>query len=276
MFSVTLVGTPHLSAASLALASEKVGGTGERWLVDDRVARFETVRADLSELEDALPDVDVFVRANDAPQPKLFVADMDSTMITVECIDELADYAGLKAEVQAVTEAAMRGELDFEAALRERVALLKGLPETTLADCLRERVTYTPGAKDLIAHLSKLGVRTILVSGGFTAFAAPVGTALGFDRVVANILEIADGRLTGGLAGPVVDAETKRRVLLEEASSLGIETDEVIAIGDGANDIEMVRAAGFGIAYRAKPALAEVADARIRNGDLSVLIAALQ
>lgn len=230
--------------------------------------------ADAGALELVLPRCDIFVRAADAPQPRLFVADMDSTMIGVECIDELADYAGLKAEVGAVTEAAMRGELDFEAALRRRVSLLEGLETTTIASCLAERVHETPGARTLVATLKAHGVRTVMVSGGFTAFAVPVGTAIGFDRIAANELETGDERLTGRLAGEIVDAARKAALLTAEAEGRG-GVAAALAIGDGANDIPMVRMAGYGIAFHAKPILARAADARIRNGDLTAVLHAL-
>ena len=202
---------------------------------------------------------------------KLLVADMDSTMITVECIDELADYVGLKAEVSGVTERAMRGELDFAEALRSRVALLAGLSEATVAECLRERVKLMGGAIDLITAFKAAGGRAVLVSGGFTHFTDSVAAQIGFDRAVANRLVVRNGRLTGEVEQPIVDAETKKATLLAALTDMGLERSASIAIGDGANDIPMIEAAGLGIAYHAKPKTQAAADACIRHGDLTVV-----
>ncbi len=220
-------------------------------------------------LEAALPRVDVVVQPADLPRAKaLLIADMDSTLIQCECIDELADYAGLKPQVAAITAAAMRGELDFTAALDARVALLAGMAVGVLDRCRAERVRLMPGAATLVATMRARGARTILVSGGFTAFAGPVGAELGFDRIVANTLLVADGRLTGTVARPVVDGGTK----LAELRAAGVPLDQCVAVGDGANDIPMLVAAGLGIAYHAKPAAAAAADAAVRHGDLTVLL----
>lgn len=203
---------------------------------------------------------------------RLFVADMDSTMIGQECIDELADYAGVKPQVAEITERAMRGELDFVGALTERVALLEGLPEATLRQCLDERVRPNPGAEVLIRTLRSNGVGTLLVSGGFTAFAAPVADRLGFVGVEANVLEVVDGKLTGRVTGRIVDSAHKRKAL--EAARLGasLTPAQTVGIGDGANDLPMVEAAGLGIAYRAKPALAARADALLDHHPLDALL----
>jgi len=202
----------------------------------------------------------------------LLVADMDSTMIGQECIDELADYAGVKPQVAAITERAMQGELDFAGALRERVALLAGLDESVIAQCLAERVRPNPGAATLIATMRKHGAKCLLVSGGFTAFAEPVGKLLGFDEVRANVLTVRDGKLVGTVDGPIVDAAVKRATLIEACATLGIARDATMALGDGANDMAMVEAAGWGVAYRAKPALAAVADARLDHHGLDALL----
>ena len=200
--------------------------------------------------------------------PRVFVSDMDSTMIMAECIDELADFAGIKPQIAAITERAMLGELDFEAALRERVRLLAGLPEGAIAECLATRIAMMPGAKVLVETLKAKGCRTVLVTGGFHQFADPVAEELGFERVVANRLEVVDGRLTGGLVGPITDSAVKRAVLLEEAAMLGHGT-VTLATGDGANDIPMLEAATYGIAFAAKPKARAAADGWIDRGNLT-------
>jgi len=203
--------------------------------------------------------------------PHLFVSDMDSTMIGQECIDELADYAGIKDQIAAITERAMQGELDFEAALRERVALLEGLEESAIDRCLSERIRPNPGAATLVATLAAKGARSVLVTGGFHHFADPVGERLGFDRVVGNRLAVKGGVLTGELEGPVTDAGVKARVLDEELAQLGSEAHS-LATGDGANDIPMIEAASYGFAYRAKPRARAVANGRIDRGDLTAVL----
>ena len=191
-------------------------------------------------------------------------------MITCECIDELADYAGLKTEVAAITEAAMRGELDFEAALDARVALLAGMDAAIIDECRRERVRLMPGAVTLVRTMTTKGAASILISGGFTAFARPVAAELGFAAVHANALIVADGRLTGKVARPIVDAAAKRAALI----GAGVPLPATLAVGDGANDIPMLEAAGLGIAYHAKPRAAAAAHAAVRHGDLTVLLRA--
>jgi phosphoserine phosphatase len=222
----------------------------------------------------ALP-ADLFVMARANRDCALFVADMDSTMITVECIDELADYANLKTEIAAVTERAMRGELDFAQALTGRVALLAGLDAAMIDRCREERVRIMPGACALVRTLRARGALTILVSGGFLPFAEPVAARIGFERVVANILHIADGRLAGTVGQPIVDAARKRAELLGAAAGAGLDNARTLAIGDGANDIPMIEAAGLGLAYHAKPRTRAAADAAIERGDLSVVLHAL-
>jgi phosphoserine phosphatase len=215
---------------------------------------------------------DVVVQPAEDRRKKLIVADMDSTMITVECIDELADYAGIKAQIAAVTEAAMRGELDFGEALDARVALLKGLDEGVIAQCLAERVKIMPGARELVRTMRGWGATAILVSGGFTRFAEPVAAEIGFTRAIANVLEIADGKLTGTVTKPIVDASTKLATLSEAVLDLGLSRAETLAVGDGANDLAMITQAGLGVAYHAKPVVAAAASARIDHGDLSTLL----
>lgn len=223
-------------------------------------------------LEGLLPGVDAIVQPATGREKRLLIADMDSTMITVECIDELADYAGIKAEVSAVTEAAMRGELDFAGALDARVALLAGLDEAVIARCLAERVRIMPGAKPLVQTMRARGATCVLVSGGFTRFAEPVAAEIGFHRAIANVLLVANGMLTGAVAKPIVDAGTKEATLAAETTRLGLSDGETLAVGDGANDLPMIRAAGLGVAYRAKPIVAAAAGARVESGDLTALL----
>lgn len=192
-------------------------------------------------------------------------------MIGQECIDELADFAGLKARIAAITERAMRGELDFEAALRERVSLLKDLSESAIAECLEERIRPMDGARTLVATLKAQGARTVLVTGGFHAFADPVAQQLGFEHVVANRLGVHGGVLTGDVVGGIVDSSVKRKVLVDEAALLG-EGIGSLATGDGANDIPMLEAATHGIAYRAKPKARAAADGWIERGDLTAIL----
>ncbi len=223
-------------------------------------------------LEGAFAGVDVVVQPRDGRRKMLLVADMDSTMITVECIDELADYAGLKPRIAAITEAAMRGELDFEAALDARVALLKGLDAAVIDACLRERVALMPGAQALVRTMRAWGANAVLVSGGFTRFAEPVARAIGFDRAIANVLEIDGAVLSGTVARPIVGAATKRATLLERREALGLAEGATLAVGDGANDLAMIEIAGLGVAYHAKPIVAAAAAARVEHGDLTALL----
>jgi len=234
--------------------------------------RFATdLRAARWALEE-IPETDVIVQPDSPRAKKLLVADMDSTIIGQECIDELADFAGRRDEIAAITERAMQGELDFEAALRERVGLLAGLEEAAIARCLAERVRPNPGAVTLVQTMRARGASCLLVSGGFLSFAEPVARDVGFDRVRANRLGIADQLLTGQVGSPVVDAAAKRAALIEARNELGLERADVLAVGDGANDRLMIAEAGLGVAYRAKPTLAEVADACLDNHGLDALL----
>jgi phosphoserine phosphatase len=251
------------------------------------VAMAETVRSGCSAIELMLPHgpagevasilnrhfapADLVVSERHFTVPNLLVSDMDSTMISVECIDELADFAGIKPQVAAITERAMRGELDFASALRERVALLASLEESALARCLAERVRPVEGARTLVRTLRARGCRTVLVTGGFHSFADTVAEQLGFERVVANRLGAAGGRLTGALEGPIADSAVKRRVLEEEMALLGPEATS-LALGDGANDVPMLQAATWGLAYRGKPAARAAADGWIERGDLTSVL----
>lgn len=203
---------------------------------------------------------------------KLLISDMDSTMITVECIDELADFVGKKAEVSEITERAMNGELDFESALTARVALLEGLPEIILQECYDERVKMMAGAKELLKHFKGTGGYTVLVSGGFTFFTSRVRAELGFDCDFANELELKDGKLTGRVKLPILGKEAKLKTLQDYCGKLGITADEVLAIGDGANDLPMLLAAGMGVAYHAKPIVRASAKAQLNHCDLGALV----
>lgn len=214
---------------------------------------------------------DLLVADHEPVVPRVFVSDMDSTMISAECIDELADFAGLKPQIAAITERAMQGELDFASALRERVLLLRDLPAGAITECLATRISPMPGARVLVATLKARGCRTVLVTGGFHQFADPVAEQLGFDRVVANRLDVSDDRLTGGLVGPITDSSVKKAVLLEEMARLGGGATS-LATGDGANDIPMLEAATYGLAYRAKPKARAAADGWIDRGDLTAVL----
>ena len=203
---------------------------------------------------------------------KLLVADMDSTMIEQECIDELADAVGIKAEVAAITDRAMNGELDFEAALRTRVALIKGLNRRTIEEIRRERITLAPGGRALVQTMKAYGAYTSLVSGGFTFFAEHFAKRIGFDEAVANVLEFDGDTLTGTVTTPIVDKNTKLRRLLDLAEERNIPIAETMAVGDGANDLDMIRAAGLGVALHARPLVAAEAAAQIDHGDLTALL----
>jgi phosphoserine phosphatase len=280
VFIATLIAKERLaggdiSAAEHALAEAGVHVFGRSWIEDDVACDllFSLGPGKAREaLEGLLPGVDVIVQGEAGRRKRLLVADMDSTMISVECIDELADYVGLRAEVAAVTERAMAGELVFEEALVERVALLKGMDEEVLARCHAERVRLTPGARTLVWTMKREGAFTILVSGGFTAFADRVARQIGFDRAVSNSLDMSEGKLSGTVSPPIVGAEGKRQALEDALAELGLDASSALAVGDGANDIPMIRAAGLGIAYHAKPAAAGAADAVIRHNDLTALL----
>ncbi len=203
---------------------------------------------------------------------KLLIADMDSTIIACECLDELADMAGLKAKVSAITERAMRGEIEFAGALRERVALLKGLPLEALERVWRERVRLNPGAKELVATMKASGAKTLLVWGGFTFFSSRVAEAAGFDEHQSNVL-IDDGKvLTGEVRDPILGKEAKLAALERALEQYGLQADDVLAVGDGANDLAMIQRAGLGVAYHAKPVVAAAAGASIAHNELKALL----
>lgn len=216
--------------------------------------------------------IDWIVQPIETRRKKLLITDMDSTMITGECIDELADFVGKKAEVAAITERAMNGELDFAEALTERVALLRGLPEAVLQQCYDERVKMMPGGRELVARMRAEGAQCVLVSGGFTFFTQRVAAELGFHEHYANVLEVQDGKLTGRVVPPILGKEAKLAVLQRKVAELGITPEDVLAVGDGANDLPMLLAAGLGVAYHAKPVVQAQAKHRINHCDLSALL----
>jgi phosphoserine phosphatase len=261
---------PALAGAHARVKEPRVLGPG----AVDLLVEAENVAAVRAAAEAALADwpLDVCAQGWNGRKKRLLVADMDSTIIGCECIDELADFAGVKDQVAAITERAMRGELDFEGALRERVAMLKGLPVSVLARAYEERVRLNPGARTLVRTMAVNGARAVLVSGGFTFFTRRVAEAAGFHLQRANTLDEADGALAGTVGEPILGREAKLATLREEAAALGLEASETLAVGDGANDLAMIEAAGLGVAYRAKPIVAAQADAKVDHADLTALL----
>jgi phosphoserine phosphatase len=266
-------------AVSSALFDAGLIDAGRDWLAPDLAvdALLSGARHDLADLrarlQAAVSDdpIDVIVQPTTGRRKQLLVADMDSTMIGQECVDELADLVGLREHVAAITERAMRGEVDFESALKERVALLAGV---TLAqiETLLARITLTPGARQLVRTMRAHGAHTALVSGGFTQFTEPVAARIGFHETRANLLQFANGALTGAVVAPVLGREAKRAVLVELREARALPRDATLAIGDGANDLDMLREAGLGVAFHAKPTVAQAADARIAHGDLTAAL----
>jgi len=281
MLMARLIAETSECETRLATLADRLAGNGTKLISSDRSGEVLELRFDwgttasvLAAIDAVYAPADMLACDGEIAIPRLFVSDMDSTMIGQECIDELADYAGLKPQIAAITERAMQGELDFEAALRERVALLAGLEESAIQACLADRITATPGAATLVATLAALGTRTVLVTGGFHHFADPVAEMLGFQRVVGNRLAVEDGRLTGGLIGPITDSAVKAAVLREEVGGFG-ECAHSLATGDGANDIPMIEAATYGFAYKAKPKARAAANGRVDAGDLTAVLTLL-
>lgn len=225
-------------------------------------------------LRAAIGDVplDVFVQNSEGRRKRLLIADMDSTMIGQECIDELAAMVGRKAEIAAITERAMRGELEFEPALRERAGMLAGLDASVIDKVIEESITLTPGARTLVCTMRANGAYCALVSGGFTAFTDRIARAVGFHEHRANTLMIEDDKLTGKVGEPILGREAKRQRLVEILAEQGLAAEAALAVGDGANDLSMIELAGLGVAYHAKPAVGAAADARIEHGDLTALL----
>jgi phosphoserine phosphatase len=244
-----------------------------RFLSDDEPGRLSELRNSIAAaLNGVTLDVNIVADEIGKRRKKLLVADMDSTIIQQECIDEMADVLGIKEKVAAITERAMRGELKFEAALLERLALLAGLDEEELGRVFQERITLMPGARTLVATMKSDGARTALVSGGFTFFTSRVAASVGFDEHHSNTLTIADGKLTGAVTGPILGREAKLATLLNLSQTLKLPAEATLAVGDGANDLAMVQAAGLGVAFRAKPIVAAEAAASITHGDLTALL----
>ncbi len=279
MYAITLLTDPEKPRLDKGLVDSlrnAWGGGDAVWLAPDEAAEFAIAQipsnrwqvwTDLQKLH-----VDLVVQPSGNRKKRMLLADMDSTMIRQECIDELAAEAGHGPRVAAITARAMNGELDFEAALKERVRLLKGLKTSLIDTVLRDRITLMPGGKTLVATMKENGAYAALVSGGFTAFTTRVAADLGFDEHRANTLLVADGQLTGAVAEPILGRDAKVAALHEISTRLGLTTDQVIAVGDGANDLGMLALAGTGVALHAKPAVAAQCDIRINHGDLTALL----
>lgn len=279
MFIATLLGNPACPALTPALAEavrNAWGGGAVQWLAPDEAAEFPLgalpdnqwqVWADLQKL-----GVDLVIQPEAGRRKKMLLADMDSTMIQQECIDELAAEAGIGPRVAEITARAMNGELDFEGALRERVGLLKGLDAGVIETVLATRITYMPGAAALVATMTAAGGYAVLVSGGFTSFTAMVARDLGFHENRANTLLIEEGVLTGKVAEPILGRDAKVAALHDITARLGLSPADVIAVGDGANDLGMLGLAGTGVALHAKPSVAAECDIRINHGDLTAVL----
>ena len=273
---ITNPARPTLEAAAVSALRDAWGGGPADWLAPDLAVEFEIPRipgnrakiwSDFQSL-----GVDLCILPAEERQKSLLIADMDSTMIGQECIDEMAEAAGVGEEVRRITARAMNGELDFEGALRERVALLRGLDVGVAADLLDTRITDAPGGRTLVATMRANGAHTLLVSGGFTHFADPVAQRLGFDAHAANVLHVEDGQLTGTVAEPILGRDAKVAALERATARLGLAERNVLAVGDGANDLGMLARAGMGVAMHAKPAVAAQAALQINHGDLTALL----
>lgn len=279
MFTATLLAAPtraNLDRMTVESLRDAWGGGTAHWLNPAIAAEFTlpAIPANRWDVWAGLQTlgIDLVVQKTLGRTKRLLLADMDSTMIRQECIDELADMAGVGPRVAAITARTMNGELGFEGALIERVSLLKGLPEAVISEVLATRITLTPGGRELIATMKANGGYAALVSGGFTAFTGPVAAMLGFDEHRANILLAKDGVLTGDVARPILGREAKMQALRDIAQHLGIGNDQVMAVGDGANDLGMLGMAGSGVALHAKPSVAAQCDIRVNHGDLTALL----
>ena len=277
----TLIADPStepLSEATVDRAAQALNGIERRRWLDEGVAADLVFTGDLKAKRAALEEslsgdpIDVIVQPLAHRRKRLLVADMDSTLIGQECVDELAARVGVGERVAAITERAMRGEVAFAPALRERVALLQGLPETVIQDVLKDRITLSRGARTLVQTMRANGAYVAIVSGGFRQFTGAIRERLGADEDRANVLMIEGGRLTGEVMEPILGQDAKLHALKEIAAAMGLALDDTLAVGDGANDLPMLQAAGLGIAYRAKPKVAAGADARVERTDLSALL----
>ncbi|MDX2204535.1 MAG: phosphoserine phosphatase SerB [Hyphomicrobiaceae bacterium] len=275
------LGESHVAAAVAALGGDAIAearwlSPGEAWEAHVQAGAalpLPTLKARIAAALGPAPvDVNVLALGGADRRKKLLVADMESTIIVQECLDELAEYAGIRPRIAAITERAMRGELDFEAALKERVGLLAGLDAGVLQEIYDRRVSLMPGAAVLVATLKAHGAYCALVSGGFSFYTERIAARLGFDTQQANTLEIAGGKLTGTVAAPILGREAKLDALQRLARQLGIAAADALATGDGANDLAMIKAAGLGVAFRAKPIVAAEAQASVRHGDLTALL----
>ncbi len=279
MFVVTLIASPtakNLEAALVENLRNAWGGGDAIWLAVDEAAEFQ-IGSEPSNFDDVWQScqdlqIDLVVQPADGRRKKMLLADMDSTMIQQECIDELAAEAGVGERVAEITAKAMNGELDFEGAIDERVGLLKGLPEAIIEHVLNTRITYMPGGFELLRTMKANGAYAALVSGGFTAFTAKVADKLGFDENRANTLEVENGHLTGKVIRPILGQEAKLEALNEITRLLDIQTRDVLAVGDGMNDLLMLKNAGTGVALHGKPALQEKCKICINHGDLTALL----
>lgn len=279
MHIVTLIANPQrptLDNATLEALRSAWGGGPSRWLSPNEAAEFAVplVPGNLWQVWEDMQarGVDLLAQPAEGRRKSILLADMDSTMIEQECIDELADVAGIGAKVAQITARAMNGELEFEGALTERVALLQGLDAGVIDDVLANRITLAPGGQALVATMRANGAHTALVSGGFTAFTAEVAAKLGFDEHRANTLEIIEGRLTGRVLGPILGRAAKVSALEEISARLGLSPADAMAVGDGANDLGMLGLAGAGVAVHAKPSVAAQCALRVNHGDLTALL----
>ena len=279
MLTISLLTDPEkpcpegLGADGLA---RRWGGTAPVWLAPGIACEFNVSARpegfdDAREKLDAL-GIDLNIQTSDCRRKRLLVADMDSTIIEQECIDELAAEAGLGPKVAAITERAMNGEIDFPSALRHRVRLMKGLPHAVVETVWRRRITLTPGSATLVATMKHNGARSVLISGGFTEFTGRLAERLGFDDHHSNVLHVKRGKLTGTVKEPPLGKAAKKEILLDLLRESGLSPDAAIAVGDGSNDIEMLGIAGTGVAFRAKPAVREATDIHIRHCDLTGLL----
>lgn len=267
---------PILERVTVESLRNAWGGGDARWLDPGVAAEFaiESLPENRWEVWQAMQGLglDLVIQPEEGRRKRMLIADMDSTMIEQECIDELADEAGVGAHVAAITARAMNGELDFEAALKERVGLLKGLSASVIDHVIRDRITLMPGGKVLLATMKAHGAYCALVSGGFTAFTAKIAGVLGFDENRANTLLIEDGKLTGEVAMPILGKQAKVEALEQISARLGISVADAIAVGDGANDLGMLGLAGTGVALHAKPSVAAQCEVRVNHGDLTALL----